>query len=293
MAKYKGYFDAVEGSPNYDSGEFSKVMEMQFMGVMPGYKNELEVTAGTGLQAVVDSGGMISKGRYFINDEPKDGASPETLSVDAATSGYLRKDRVVVEFDIVNAAAQIKVSKGTEAAADPQAPEIADGESLWEEPLAIINIEGGSIASIEDDRNIYGARTNSLSNPYCQAERGSSNQTSGTNIEYQAAPKDDSGMWDAANPDRLTAKEDGDYLLTYDICLTTTLVGHTQTSININGSGELLTRAYCDGSNALMKGAHVFSLSEGDYITIASPVILNSTNYVRALETYVTLKKIS
>lgn len=80
---------------------------------------------------------------------------------------------------------------------------------------------------------------------------------------------------------------------TTDICFTTTLSGHSQTSVNINGLGELLTRVYCDGSNALMKGAHVFNMVADDYITLPSPIILSATNYVRNLEVYVTLKKIS
>ena len=253
MAKYKGYFDAAEGSPNYDSAEFSMVLNMIFDGVAPGYENELEVTQGTGLQAKIDSGGIFSRGRYFINDERADGAFPETLAVDAASSGYLRKDRVVVEFNIENAAAELKIVKGTEAVSGPALPELADTASLWEEPLAIVNVDGGSIASIEDDRVIYGARTKTET-PYCMVKRGTSNQTSGANVEFEAAVHDTDGMWNAANPDRLTAKEGGDYLLAYDVVFATTLTGYTQTTVNINGLGQLVTRAYCNGSNALLKG---------------------------------------
>ncbi len=292
MAKYTGYFDAVEGSPNYDSGEFSRALNMMFDGAAPGYLNELEVSQGTGMQVVIDSGGMMSKGRYFINDEPADGASPETLAVDAATTGYLRKDRVVVEFDVENAAAQMKIVKGEEAAADPALPELSDSDSLWQAPLAIVNISGGSITSVEDDREIYGARTKS-DTPFCMAKRGTSNQVSGTNVEFETAVTDTDGIWDAANPDRLTAPEDGDYIMAYDIAFTTTLTGYAQASVNINGAGQILTRAYCNGSNALLKGSHVFRMAAGDYITLGSPIALNSSNYVRSLEANVTFKKIN
>ncbi len=292
MTKYTGYFDAVEGSPNYDSGEYAKVANMQFDGVAPGYENELEVSQGTGLQVTVDSGGIMSKGRYFINDEPANGTSPETLAVDAAATGYLRKDRVVVEFDVENAAAQLKIVKGTEAASDPALPDLGDTDSLWEAPLAIVNIEGGSITSVEDDRTIYGARTKT-STPYCMVKRGTSNQTSGNNVEFETAVTDTDGIWNASNPDRLTVPEDGDYLITYDVAFTTTLTGYNQTSVNINGIGQLLTRAYCNGSNALLKGAHVFRMSAGDYATLPSPISLDASNYVRSLEVNASIKKIS
>ena len=293
MAKYKGYFDATEGSPNYDSAEHSKVMDMLTTGIQPGYMSELEVAQGVGLQVTIDSGGLFSRGRYLINDEAADGVSPEMLDLDAASSGYLRKDRAVVEFDIENKTATLKISKGTEALADPDEPSLVDTETKWEVPLAIINVAGSAIDTIEDDRYIYGARVTEQASIYCKVKRGTSNQTSGANVEFQTAIVDEHGVWNVANPDRLTAPEDGDYLLTYDIGFTTTQTGYAQTSLNVNGMGELMTRAYCNGSNALLKGPHVFRLSAGDYVTIPSPVILDSTNYVRNLEVCVTLKKIN
>lgn len=150
--EYKGYFDAVEGTPNYDSSEHSKVMDMLSSGVQPGYENEMEITTGTGLQIIVDSGGMFSRGRYYIQSEAASGGSPKTLSVDAATSGYLRKDRVVVEFDVTNKTAALKISKGEEAISNPSAPSLADTATKWEESLGIVNVSAGSITSVEDDR---------------------------------------------------------------------------------------------------------------------------------------------
>lgn len=291
--EYKGYFDAVDGSPSYDSSEHSKVMDMISVGVQTGYENELEVTAGTGLQVIIDSGGMFSKGRYYIQSEAADGASPKTLTPDAATAGYLRKDRVVVEFDTENKSATVKISKGSEAVSDPAANALTTGDNKWEEPLAVINVDGGSIASVEDDRYIFGARGKQIDNLYCKVERGTGNQTSGTYIEFQNAPTDTDSIWSATNPERLTIPEDGDYLLCYDIGFTTTLTGHSLCNVMVNEIGEVLTRVYCNGSNALMKGSHILKLSKDDYIRLSSPVILNSTNYVRNLEVHVTLKKIS
>jgi len=291
--EYKGYFDAVDGSPSYDSAEHSKVMDMLSVGVQSGYENELEVVTGTGLQVIVDSGGMFSNGRYYIQSEAADGASPKALLLDAATTGYLRKDRVVVEFDTENKTATVKISKGVEATSSPSENALADADNKWEEPLAIVNIDGGSITSIEDDRYIFGARCKQIENPYCQVERGSGNQTSGTYIEFQAAPTDTEDIWSATNPELLTVPEDGDYLLCYDIGFTTSQVGHAQCNILVNEIGEVLTRVYCSGSNALMKGSHILRLKKDDYIRIGSPVILDASNYVRNLEVHVTLKKIN
>lgn len=291
--EYKGYFDAVNGSPSYDSGEHSKVMDMLSVGVQSGYENELQVTASTGLQVKIDSGGMFSKGRYYIQSEAADGASPKTLSLDAATTGYFRKDRVVVEFDTDNKTAALKILKGTEATSNPSANALADADNKWEVPLAIVNISGGSITSVEDDRYIFGARCKQVSNPYCQVTRGSGNQTSGTYVEFQSAPADTDSIWTATYPERLTAPEDGDYLLCYDVGFTTTLTGYSQCNVMVNEIGEVLTRVYCSGTNALMKGSHVLRLNKDDYIRLSSPIILDASNYVRNFEVYVTLKKIS
>ena len=160
MAEYAGFFDAVDNIPAYTSTEYAQFYDLVSVGIAYGYKNQLEVAQGNGLEAVVDSGGMTSRGRYYIQSEDADGASPKTLAIDAAAAGYMRKDRIVVEFDVNNGTVAAKVSKGTEAVSAPSANSLADTATKWEEPLAIVNVTGGAITSIEDDRNIQGARCN-------------------------------------------------------------------------------------------------------------------------------------
>lgn len=158
MAERIGIFDKVAGSPEYDSGSYSMFQEMMFTDISPDYLNKLIVSIGTGLQVVIDSGGMISKGRFYIQDEDASGGSPKTLPIDAASTGYLRKDLAVVEFDITLRTITAKISKGTEATSSPSAPSLVTGDAKWEKPLVIVNVDGNTIISVEDTRIISGAR---------------------------------------------------------------------------------------------------------------------------------------
>jgi microcystin-dependent protein len=153
--EYSGFYDDV----NYASEIHAKMMELIAEGVVPNYLNELKVAIGTGLQVTIDSGGCIHEGRYYIQEEPADGASPKTLPIDAASSGYLRKDRTYIEWNISTSTGALKVEKGTEAAANPTAPSLSESSSIRIFKLGIVNVDGGTITGIEDERVIGGART--------------------------------------------------------------------------------------------------------------------------------------
>jgi len=162
MAEFSGHFDASAGTPNYDSSEFAlNFVDLMFYGVAPGYENELEVAVGAGLQVTVDSGGYISKGRYYRQSEAAGGGTPFTLPIDAAPAGNSRIDRIVIEFDVSGKASAAKVSKGTDTTGTPVAPALVTGSSLWEEHLAYVTVNAGTLSSIdtETDRVILGART--------------------------------------------------------------------------------------------------------------------------------------
>ncbi len=151
MAEYTGFFDSIA----YPSVEEALTRYAALLsGVTPGFDNELEVTTGTGLQVKVDSGFLWHLGRYYYQDEDASGGTPKTLSIDAATAGYNRKDRIIVEFDILTPAITLKVSKGTETTGTPTAPTLNADEAS----LAIVDITASTINSITDDRTIGGAR---------------------------------------------------------------------------------------------------------------------------------------
>jgi len=160
MAEYSGLYNATNGSPEYTAADLGRFFSLLAEGVAYGYGNELEATKGAGLQAIVDSGGIVSKGWFYIQDEEKDGASPKILSIDAATAGYNRYDLVVVEFDTDNATAIVKVVKGNETTGTPALPNLTDTATKWQVAIGKCDITGSVLNSVSDERTIGNGRTN-------------------------------------------------------------------------------------------------------------------------------------
>jgi len=164
MSEYLRFVDATNGSPYYDSAAFSQTEQVKAEGIAYNYLNELEVIQYTGLQVIVKDGGLISNGRTYIQDEPYDGDSPKILTLEAAQAGYLRKDMVVVEFDLQNSVAATKLVKGVEDISNPALPSLTDEPNLWQVCLAVVDVEGTAITNIEDKRVIGNGRTNPVFN---------------------------------------------------------------------------------------------------------------------------------
>lgn len=160
MAEKLRFIDATSGTPDYDSAEHAITEEIKADGIAYNYLNMLEVVLGAGLEVVVKDGAMMSQGRTYIQDEPSDGASPKTIQIDAATSGYMRKDIIAVEYDIPNGVATAKVVKGAEAVSSPQLPTLLSGSTKWHKSLAVVNVTGGAITSLEDTRQVGSGRVN-------------------------------------------------------------------------------------------------------------------------------------
>ena len=159
MAEHLRFVDATNGSPYYDSAAFAQVEEVKADGVAYGYLNKLEVIQYGALQVKVKDGAMVSKGRTYIQDEPSDGASPRILTLEAAQAGYLRKDMIVVEFDLQNCLGAAKIIKGVEDLTDPELPNLTDEPNLWQVCLAIVDVDDTAIINIEDKRVIGNRRT--------------------------------------------------------------------------------------------------------------------------------------
>lgn len=177
MAEKLRFIDATGGTPDYDSAEHAITEEIKADGIAYNYLNMLEVIEGTGLEVVIKDGAMMSQGRTYIQDEPHDGASPKAIAIDAATSGYMRKDIVAVEYDIPNGIATAKVVKGTEAVSSPALPSLPSGSTKWQKSLAVVNVTGGAITLIEDTRVIGNGRVNpafteDISAPNIEIESG-------------------------------------------------------------------------------------------------------------------------
>jgi len=160
MAEHLRFVDATNGSPYYDSASFAQTEEVKADGISYSYLNELEVIQFGGLQIKVEDGALISKGRTYIQDEPSDGESPKILTLEGTQVGYLRKDMVVVEFDLHNSVAVAKIVKGEEVESIPALPSLEDESSFWQVCLAVVDVDGASITNIEDKRVIGNGRTN-------------------------------------------------------------------------------------------------------------------------------------
>jgi len=160
MAEHLRFVDATNGSPYYDSADFAQAEEVKVDGIAYNYLNELEVIQYGGLQVKVKDGALVSKGRTYIQDEPSDGDSPIILELDPTGEGTLRKDMVVVEFDLQNSLAATKIVKGDEVESNPALPSIEDESGFWQVCLAIVDVDGTAIINIEDKRVIGNGRTN-------------------------------------------------------------------------------------------------------------------------------------
>ncbi len=79
---------------------------------------------------MVDSGGLIDKGYYYINDADASGASPLALDIDAEVAGSTRFDLIAIEFNIDTSTIQAVVEKGTTTPVDTSA--------RWQVPLATV-----------------------------------------------------------------------------------------------------------------------------------------------------------
>jgi hypothetical protein len=162
MSEHYGHFDAVEESPQYTAAQDARFFDLLARDIIPDYLNELEPSMDTGLQTIMDSGGMISRGYFYVQDEDADGASPKTFTHDAESAGSNRKDRIVIEFDTTTGVNAAKISKGTGTAGTPSAPDLVDTETVWEEGVAIVTIAGGAVTAVEDTRIISGARAGNI-----------------------------------------------------------------------------------------------------------------------------------
>lgn len=279
MAEFKGFFDAVAGSPDYDSAEEALTRDSMATGVMPDFDNELEVTAGTGLQVNIDSGFLWHLGRYYYQTEPSSGGSPKTLSLDAATAGSNRQDLIIVEFDVTTPAITLKVSKGTETTGTPTPPTLADDEAL----LATVDITGSTLNSVIDGRNIQGARVNIPTPTYYYLERGTSDQTSGTQVEFENAIEDDDSIWSISNASQLPVDADGKWTFNFRIYFESTIyTTYAITNAYIFKNTNIIenSKIVWLGGVGMWQGSITLDLEDGDYLAFQPATAMSASNKV-------------
>ena len=158
MAEQGGFIDHTLDVPSYTAAEHALWINLLSNGVTPGVDNELEVLGTAGLEIGIDSGGYISKGSFYIQDEHSDGGDPLLKTLDAEAAGNSRIDNIVVEFDLPNDTYLVKVSKGVGVPGVPAAPALVTGATKWEVLLATCLVTVGVLTSVTDGRDIVGAR---------------------------------------------------------------------------------------------------------------------------------------
>lgn len=265
MADFNGLFTTT--GTGYPQAEVAQMMASLSDGIVPNYENELATTLDSGLDVETDTGFAWSRGFFFYRD------AADTVTVDAATAGYNRLDRIVVEFDSGTGGGTIKVSKGTETTGTPTAPALVDTATVWEVHLAYVDITGSTINSVDDsDRIIYGAQTRPKY--YVKLSR-SADQTSGTFTSWDNEEKNVGDMFDSATPTRIaTIKEDGFYTINYSSYELLTSAGVLSAKLYVNGvqvnSGAVLDASSGTTAPYSFPISITLWLEEGDYIEIDS-----------------------
>ena len=149
MAQKSYFFDSVDHDRIYTTADFARVFGAIAGrdGVIYGYGDELNVTPGTGMNVLVDTGAAFVQGRMLeVYDEA------EVLAVTTADATNPRIDRVIVRLDlsVAERRAYLAVKPGTPAA-NPAAPLLQQDATIWELSLAQVRIAAGATGITADD----------------------------------------------------------------------------------------------------------------------------------------------
>lgn len=146
-----GFYNSQSGDRVYDALQMSSILQGVITdGILKDIGGELEVTAGSGMNASVAAGKAWFKNTWTYNDVAL------TVAMDAAHPTLPRIDRVILEVDMDLAvrANSIKKLTGTPASS-PEAPTLIQTATKQQYPLARIAIAAGatSLGTITDERD--------------------------------------------------------------------------------------------------------------------------------------------
>ena len=153
MAVTYGFFNSVSGDRRYDADQMSEYWKgIIGDGVVLHYQEELEVTAGSGMQANVGSGRIYIDSKWCDNDDTL------VLNITAAHATLNRYTAIVARLDRTERTLEIITKDGTPAST-PTAPEMERSATATEFCLAYIYVPAGS--STISDSNITDKRGDS------------------------------------------------------------------------------------------------------------------------------------
>lgn len=138
MAVTSGFFNSVGGDRTYDADQMSEYWRgIIGDGVVPGYNNELEVSAGSGMAV------NVASGRIYVDSKWCDNDASLSVPISAAHATLNRYTAVIAKLDRTNRTLTITTKDGTPAGS-PSAPEMTRSASVTEMALAYVYVPAGS-----------------------------------------------------------------------------------------------------------------------------------------------------
>ena len=129
-----GFFNSVCKDRKYDADDFNYLLRKLISnGVFASPSNNLQVTAGTGMNIIIKKGEARLDWKWFISD------SDEILQIDAADVSLNRMDRIVIRIDFTARTIGFAIKKGT-GATNPIIPDIQRDTTMFELGLAVVSV---------------------------------------------------------------------------------------------------------------------------------------------------------
>ena len=129
-----GFFNSVSKDRKYDADDFNYLLRKLISnGVFASPSNNLQVTAGTGMNIIIIKGEARLDWKWFISD------SDEILQIDAADVSLNRMDRIVIRIDFTARTIGFAIKKGT-GATNPIIPDIQRDTTMFELGLAVVSV---------------------------------------------------------------------------------------------------------------------------------------------------------
>lgn len=145
------FFDFMTGDGatyEYSASEMCDAFRGLGDGIIYGIGNRMAVTS-TGLVATVDTGAIMIQGHFGQI------AAAKTVTHDAASAANTRFDWVVARLDIPNRIISLEIVKGTQSTGVPTVPALTQNASIYEVPLCLVKVTGGSTTLALNDRRPF------------------------------------------------------------------------------------------------------------------------------------------
>lgn len=239
-------------------------------GVIRNWLNELAVTSPGVNAANVATGAALVHGKFYRNT-----AVVNVVGIPSAPGGAghtWREDLICVRSSWV--AQTIRVYRHANPADEVAypAPTQTDG-TCWEIPLAAVRINAAGTITLITDLREFAYNLMHVA-PCARVYRDavqSINNSSWVYLSFNAVRFDNDGMWNVANPTRLTCQKAGIYQISLTILWDSNNVGGRIARINESVGGLGIAEEFEDAAavGPCMVLSTLYKLNQGDYVTAA------------------------